>query len=255
MSDFRRWCTVGTPVPTGGHLAGFIESHDDGAGIATIAAGLPSTYAKSGSLARIAERLGKDAVAEFLRNKLPTSASARSGDMGEILATAYLHEEQGCVVGPSRLIDRDHQEWAMRGDDALGAKFDADGKLRIVKAEAKSRARLYGNTVAEARDGLSRNDELPSPQSLTQFAERLLSTPDSENVGDAVLALQLGEGVRPEDVDHLMFLLTGNNPGKHVTADLEAYRGSVPQLTITLRVQGHRQFIQEAYEKVTASGA
>jgi hypothetical protein len=143
MSDFRRWCTVGTPVPTGGHLAGFIESHDDATGVTTIAAGLPTTYAKSGSLARIAERLGKDAVAEFLRNKLPTSASARSGDMGEILATAYLHEEQGCVVGPSRLIDRDHQEWAMRGDDALGAKFGPDGKLRIVKAEAKSRAKLY----------------------------------------------------------------------------------------------------------------
>ncbi|GAA0546378.1 hypothetical protein GCM10010172_30060 [Paractinoplanes ferrugineus] len=255
MSDFRQWCTVGTPVSTGGHLAGLIESNDDATGVNTIAAGLPTKYANSGSLARIAERLGKAAVADFLRNKLPTSASARSGDVGEILATAYLHEEQGCVVGPSRLIDRDHQEWAMRGDDALGAKFGPDGKLRIVKAEAKSRARLYGDTVAEARDGLSRNDELPSPQSLAQFAERLLSTPDSEDVGDAVLALQLGEGVRPEDVDHLMFLFTGNNPGKHVTADLESYQGSVSQLTITLRVQGHRQFVQGAYEKVTTSGA
>jgi hypothetical protein len=93
---------------------------------------------------------------------------------------------------------------------------------------------------------------LPSPQSLAQFAQRLLSTPDSD-VGIAVLALQL-DGVRPADVDHLMFLFTSNNPSKHVTADLESYQGSVSQLTITLRVQGHQQFIQNAYEKVTAGG-
>jgi hypothetical protein len=253
MSNFRRWCTVSTPVPIGGHFAGLIESHDTTMGVATVAASLPNTYAKSGSLARIAERLGKDAVAEFLRNKLPTTANARSGDMGEILATAYLHEEHGCVVGPSRLINRDHQEWAMRGDDALGAKFGSDGKLRIIKAEAKSRVRLYRGTVAEAREGLSRSGELPAPQSLSQFAERLLSTADSE-VGDAVLALQLGVGVRPDDVDHLMFLFTSNNTSTYVTADLESYSGSVSQLTITLRVQGHQQFIQDAYEKVTVGG-
>jgi hypothetical protein len=100
---------------------------------------------------------------------------------------------------------------------------------------------------------LSRNGELPSPQSLAQFAERLLSTPDTD-VGEAVLALQLGQGVRADDIEHLMFLFTSNNPGKHVTADLESYRGSVSQLTIILRVQGHQQFIQDAYAKVTADG-
>lgn len=233
-------------------MAGLIESHDDSTGVATIAAGLPAAYTKSGSLADIAERLGKDAVAVFLRNKLPTSSSARSGDIGEILATAYLHEEQGWVVGPSRLSERDHQEWAMRGDDALGAKLSSGGKARVIKAEAKSRARLYNDTVVEAREGLSRNGELPSAQSLAQFAERLLSTPDSD-VGIAVLALQLA-GVRPADVDHLMFLFTSNNPSKHVTGDLAAYQGPVSQLTITLRVRGHQQFIREAYEKVTAGG-
>ncbi len=62
--------------------------------------------------------------------------------MGEILATAYLHEECGYMVGPSRLIQRDHQEWAMRGDDVLAAKLDSKGHLHITKAEAKSRATL-----------------------------------------------------------------------------------------------------------------
>jgi hypothetical protein len=201
--DFHSWCTHGKLLPIGRHHAGILESHDDAAGVAFVVATLPQSYAETDSLALIAERLGKHGVAKFLRNKLPTKASARSGDMGEILATAYLHEEYEYVVGPSRLIQRDHQEWAMRGDDVLGVKLDEKSQPRLVKVEAKSRLALGQATVKEAREGLDRNDEMPSPHSLTQFAERLLRTADSE-VGEAVLALQLSDGVRPEQVRHLM---------------------------------------------------
>ena len=254
MTHFNDWCTLGTPVPIGGHQAAVLESYDDAKGSATLVAILPNAYAESNSLAIIAERFGKAAVAKFLRNKLPTKVNARSGDMGEILATAYLHEEWGYVVGPSRLIQRDHQEWAMRGDDSLGAKLDSKGRLRIIKAEAKSRATLRSRTIEEARQGLARNDELPSPHSLTQFAERLLPTADSQ-IGEAVLTMQLSDGVRPDRVGHLMFLFTGSDPSAHVTADLEAYSGPVPQLTVTLRVKGHKKFIKDAYDGVTTSGS
>lgn len=254
MTDFGNWCTLGTFVPIGGHQAGVLESYDDATGVATLAASLPNAYAEADSLAMVAEHLGKQSVAKFLRNKLPTKANARSGDMGEILATAYLHDERGYAVGPSRLIQRDHQEWAMRGDDALGARFDSDGKLRITKVEAKSRVTLGKRTVTEAREGLARSDELPSPHSLTQFAERLLPTADS-HVGEAVLAMQLSDGVRPDRVSHLMFLFTSNDPSTHVAADLKAYPGSVSQLTITLRVEGHQKFIKDAYEQVTTDGS
>ncbi|MGC5322701.1 Hachiman antiphage defense system protein HamA [Micromonospora arida] len=252
--DFRNWCTLGALVSIGSHHAGVIESFDDATGIATLAAALPGAYADSGSLALIARRLGKDGVAKFLSNKLPTKASARSGDMGEILATAYLHEEHGWMVGPSRLIQRDHQQWAMRGDDVLGAKLDTAGKAVIIKAEAKSRVTLAKATVTEARNGLAREMEMPSAHSLTQFAERLLSTADAE-VGEAVLMLQLLDEVRANRVSHLMFLFTSNDPGKHVTADLQAYTGAVAQLTITLRVHGHKKFITDAYELVVTDGA
>ncbi len=241
-------------MPVGNHRAGVIESRDDDAGIASMAAALPTAYAESESLVLVAQQLGKDAVARFLSNKLPTKPSARSGDMGEILATAYLHEEAGYVVGPSRLIQRDHQEWAMRGDDVLGAKLDSKGKPNIVKTEAKSRVTLREATVAEARAGLARNEELPSPHSLSQFAERLLHTVDSD-VGKAVLELQLLEGVRPKHVGHVMFLFTSSDPSRHVAADLQTYSGSVSQLTITLRVHGHQKFIKEAYDKVIAGGS
>jgi hypothetical protein len=254
MTDFNDWCTVGTLAVDGGHQVGVIESYDDAKGSAALAAILPNAYAESTSLAKVAERFGKQGVAKFLRNKLPTKSSARSGDAGEILATAYIHEEGGYVVGPSRLIQRDHQEWAMRGDDVLGAKIDSSGQLRLTKAEAKSRASLGDGTVKAARQGLSRNDELPSPHSLTQFAERLLATADS-HIGEAVLSMQLSEGVRPGHVDHLMFLFTGSDPSAHVAADLKSYSGTVSQLTITLRVKGHQKLIKDAYEWVTTRGS
>jgi hypothetical protein len=254
MTDFNDWCTLKTLVPIGSHRAGVLKSYDDAKGSATLAAGLPNAYAASDSLAMIAERFGKDGVAKFLRNKLPTKANARSGDMGEILATAYLHEECGYVVGPSRLIQRDHQEWAMRGDDVLGARLDSDGQLRITKTEAKSRATLGDGTVKAAREGLARNDELPSPHSLTQFAERLLPTSDSQ-IGEAIIAMQLSDGVRPNRVGHLMFLFTGSDPSVHVAADLNSYLGPVSQLTVTLWVEGHQKFIKDAYDGVTVGGS
>ena len=142
----------------------------------------------------------------------------------------------------------------MRGDDVLGARLDANGNLRITKAEAKSRVTLGDGAVKAAREGLARNDELPSPHSLTQFAERLLPTADS-HIGEAVLAMQLSDGVRPDCVGHLMFLFTGSDPSRHVAADLNAYSGSVPQLTVTLRVKGHQKFIKDAYEEVTTGGS
>jgi hypothetical protein len=254
MADFNDWCTLGTLMPIGGHHAAVLESYDDPKGSATLAASLPNAYAESDSLAMVAERFGKEGVAKFLRNKLPTKASARSGDTGEILATAYLHQECGYAVGPSRLIQRDHQEWAMRGDDALGAMFDSKGQLRITKVEAKSRATLGDGTVKAARQGLTRNDEMPSPHSLTQFAERLLPTADS-HIGEAVLTMQLSDGVRPNRVGHLMFLFTGSDPSAHVAADLKAYSGPVSQLTVTLRVNGHQEFIKDAYDGVTTGGS
>ena len=254
MTDFNDWCTLGALVPISGHQAGVLESYDDAKGSATLAASLPNAYAESNSLAMVAERFGKGAVAKFLRNKLPTKANARSGDMGEILATAYLHEECGYVVGPSRLIQRDHQEWAMRGDDVLGAKLDPNEQLRITKAEAKSRATLGDETVKVAREGLARNNEFPSPHSLTQFAERLLQTEDS-HIGEAVLTMQLSDGVRPDRVGHLMFLFTGSDPSAHVAADLKTYSGPVSQLTVTLRVKGHQKFIKDAYDGVITGGS
>lgn len=251
MTTFDSWCLKAALTSVAAHKIGTLDSHDDVTGAALMAAKLPDAYADTTALALIAEKYGKPGVAAFLRDRLPTKKTARSGDMGEILATAYLDEERGYVVGPSRLIDRDHQEWAMRGDDVLAARIDDDSELHLVKAEAKSRVSLGKATVKAAREGLARNDEMPSPHSLSQFATRLLQTTDRE-IGEAVIDVQLADGVRPHHVGHLMFLLTSGDPSAHVSADLKAYTGAVPQLTVTLRVQDHQKFIREAYDQVVA---
>lgn len=249
MTTFDNWCSRTPLTSAGAHKICTFHSHDDTAGASLLAEKLPGAYAETTALALIAEKYGKPGVAAFLRDRLPTRKTARSGDLGEILATAYLRDESGYVVGPSRLIDRDHQEWAMRGDDVLGARIDDDSGLQIVKAEAKSRISLGKATVEAAREGLARNDEMPSPHSLSQFATRLLKTTDHE-IGVAVLDMQLTDGVRPSRVGHVMFLLTSSDPSAHVSADLKAYAGVITQLTVTVRVQDHPKFIRDAYDAV-----
>lgn len=253
MVKFGTWCSPAELTSLGMHKFGKLEAHDDATGVRKLTEVLPSAYANTSALALVAERHGKPGVAAFLRNKFPTKKSARSGDMGEILATAYLDEECGYVVGPSRLIDRDHQEWAMRGDDVLAARIDSGSELHLVKAEAKSGVRLGNATVKGAREGLARNGEMPSPHSLSQFATRLINTPD-HTIGEAVLDAQISNGLRPHQIGHLMFLFTSGDPSAHVSADLTSYKGSVRQLIITLRVQDHQKFIHDSYEGVV-SGA
>lgn len=254
MTNFDQWCDAATVTAVGRHTLGLLVSSDDEAGVGHVAQGLPGSYAESEALARIAERRGKPGVAEFLRRKFPQTQGARSGDLGEILATAYLGEELGYVVGPSRLIQRDHQEWAMRGDDVLGAKFDTGTKVLLVKGEAKSRAKMRAGVIGEAREGLQRAGGLPSPHSLVQFGERLLGTAN-DALGEAVLDLELARGVRPKAVTHLMFLFAGNDPSIHVSADLEAYDGAIAQQAMILLVKTHQDFIRATFEKAIAGDA
>lgn len=254
MTDFGNWCGPATVTSINGHQACVLVSKDDEAGINTVGATLATKYANVDTLAHIAEKFGKPRVSDFLRNKVPATARGRSGDMGEILATAYLEEDCGYVVGPSRLVHRDHHEWAMRGDDALGAKFDDVSVVRIAKAEAKSGVRIGRTVVKQAREGLQREGGLPSPHSLTQFAERLRGTPN-ESLGDAVWKLQLFDDIRPDLVTHVMFLFTANDPHEHVKDDLTNCGGPMEQITITLRVNAHQEFIRKAYEMTLTDDA
>ena len=216
-------------------------------GINAVSAILPQSYATNQNLSRIAKRRGKNGVAKLLNNKMPKTKGSRSGDMGEILGTAYVNTVLGYKTGPSRLIQRDHQEWALRGDDVLGARLDGSA-VELVKVEAKSRVKARESAIISARQGLQRNGDLASPHSLTQFAERLLET--DEALSDAINDLLQENGVRPQQLMHVMFIFTQNDPTTHVNSDLKSYNGSVTQTTVTVRVKAHQDFIANSYDSV-----
>jgi len=226
---------------------GVLSSIDDGVGVALLAELLPSQYANPDHLAMIAERLGKPLVADFLSELFPQDQSSRSGDLGEILAASYLEEQLRFVIGPSRLRHRDHREWAMRGDDVLGAKFDSNSSVLIAKVEAKSGARIGVKVIAEARKGLQRTNGMPSPHSLMQFAIRLQENAE-QDLGDALILLHLSKGLRPNRVTHLMFLFAGNDPSSDVQSELNSYTGPFKQLTRIVRPLAHQDFIHGVYE-------
>lgn len=251
MTDFFTiWCDPQEDEPVGKHTASVLVSNDDAAGIAAAVKIMPKSYARKKNLKRIAKRRGKKGVAKLLSNKVPKTQSSRSGDMGEILGTVYLKDRMGYTTGPSRLIERDHQEWAMRGDDILGARCNQQGELELAKVEAKSRAQAEEATITEARTGLLRNGDLASSHSLTQFAERLLKKHDA--LSDAVNDMLQNDGLRPGMITHVMFIFAGNHPISHVRSDLNAYKGKVTQKAITVRVVAHQDFIRTSYETVLA---
>ena len=248
MTDFfSSWCEPPEDETVGKHVSRVLISKDDDAGIDAVLALLPRAYARKKNLKRIAKRHGKTGVAKLLSDKAPKTKGGRSGDMGEILGTAYVQTTMGYTTGPSRLIERDHQEWALRGDDVLGARLNG-GKLELVKVEAKSRAKAGKSAVTQAREGLRRNGDLASPHSLTQFAERLLK--EDEALSDALNDVLQKNGLRPGQLTHVMFIFSGVHPARHIRDDLKAYTGKVTQTTVTVRVSAHQEFIRKSYDLV-----
>ena len=147
----------------------------------------------------------------------------------------------------------------MRGDDVLGARADRESRVHL----AKSRRRVASRAGQGARGGsgperqrarAATSGRTAVAASLTQFAERLQGTSE-EALGEAVLRLQLVEGIRPEVMTHLMFLFTMNDPSEFVKDDLTAYVGPIKQVAMTLRVNAHQDFIRTAYEKALADDA
>ena len=88
---------------------------------------VPTHYAAEERIARVMSRLGKQRAAAYIRQKLPTSKSMRSGDLGEILGSEYIEDSTGCEVAVHRLRWKDHRNMAMRGDDIIAIKIERPG--------------------------------------------------------------------------------------------------------------------------------
>lgn len=222
----------------------------------TLAETMRSHYDRLDRIGDDVARLGYVKAANILRAVLPRQNRARSGELGEILATELVEEEIGFRVPVRRLRYKDGREMALRGDDFIGVGYDGDDKLWLLKGEAKSNKVLGKITITGARQVLSRDDGRCTPESLLFVANRLLESADENDV-------QLGRTIRdevgcntlrPGRIDHMLFTMSGNAPPAALKEDLDAASTNRNHYTVNLRIRDHQEFIAEMYEEAQNLG-
>ena len=195
-------------------------------------------------------RLGFPGAAKIFRQRLPVSAKARSGDMGEILATEFAELQTGFRIPVRRLRYKDHRELALRGDDFLGIGTDDQNRLSYLKGEAKSGQKISNVVVTDARNRLSKNDGRPTPISLLFVTDLLLEGDDEDKelgkrIRDAFACNTLSACM----ITHGLFTLSGNQPQSILVADLDAADDRHAHISANLRIMDHQNFIKEMYKQ------
>jgi hypothetical protein len=209
-----------------------------------------SHYVSPKTMAKRLANLGAPKTASLLREALPRSKRARSGDLGEILATEFVNAMLDFEVPIRRLQWKDGREMALRGDDLIGVAQDNDkGELRLLKGEAKSRANLSVSVVKDAAQALNRNQGRPSRHAVLFVANRLRELGQDDDA--AALENAVLEGFRRTNIQHLLFVFCGNDPDKNLTNYLKNYkRRKRKRNAIGLRVKDHGEFIRKLYEEM-----
>ncbi len=211
---------------------------------------LPEYYIDPLSMASTLERLGKHAAAAKLRVKLPEVAKIRSGDIGEIITTDYIDEETVFSVPIKKLRWKDHRNMAMRGDDVIGVLINQENQtIKFLKAEAKSNQSLSRNVLSKARSELDLDEGLPAPHALEFVAERLRDT-GNQALADLIEKVQLVDGIRNSQVEHLLFTFTSSDPETLQKEALEDYSGNIMQSSVGFQVSNHQELIGSVYQGV-----
>ncbi|MGO4562993.1 Hachiman antiphage defense system protein HamA [Rhizobiales bacterium 3FA27D7] len=256
MPLFDEWCECDVSENDRKRLLRYTEREGGRAGIAGRLPDLVrSHYDDMNRIAEDVAALGYAGAAALLAERLPRTARARSGELGEIFASELVEQALGFTIPVRRLRYKDGREMALRGDDFIGIRLDADGGLALMKGEAKSRANLASRTITDARAALSRDGGRPTATSLLFVADRLME-------GDGEGA-QLGRTIRNEvanravpanRIDHALFTMSGNATPQALAEDLQAAGTDRYQTVIHLRIEDHQEFIRVTYEGALALG-
>ncbi|MFD3389660.1 Hachiman antiphage defense system protein HamA [Alteromonas macleodii] len=209
---------------------------------------LPEHYVAPESIADILSRLGKKAASRKLLDKIPEVANIRSGDIGEALTTAYIEESTEYSVPIRKLRWRDHRNMAMRGDDVIGFVFDLQNqRIQFLKAEAKGNRALSNDVLQKARKELDNDDGLPAPHALAFVSDRLRELGNAE-IADLIEKIQLVEGIRKNQVEHLLFTFTASDPNRLQRTAFDNYEGSIRQKSVGFRVLNHADLVDQVYQ-------
>ena len=202
-------------------------------------------------LAQIADDikyLGYPDASAVLAERLPQTSRARSGDLGEILATEYIEHALGYQIPVRRLRYKDGREMALRGDDFIGIDYNIRSGLRLLKGESKSAAKLTNDTVKKARAALNRDAGRCTPHSLLFVADRLMEGTAAQQVLGRVLKKEIARRSLPTgSIEHVLFTMTGNSPLTLLRNDLTVADHTRKQTTINLNIDDHQDFIAASY--------
>ncbi|MCD2450198.1 DUF1837 domain-containing protein [Methylicorpusculum oleiharenae] len=211
---------------------------------------LPTHYVAPESIADILNRLGKGAAAKKLRDKIPTVKNIRSGDVGEVMTTDYIEEFTNFKVPIRKLRWRDHRDMAMRGDDVIGIYVNQENQsVRFLKAEAKANRGLNRDVLGKARKELDNDEGLPAPHALGFVIDRLKESGNNQ-LADLIEKMQLVNGIRENQVEHLLFTFTASDPATLQKEAFESYDGNIKQTSVGFRVNNHQELISKVYQGV-----
>lgn len=240
---FRRWLKI-EKSDIGHHSLRVITEHDGSRSsiLDELRELVRGHYVDPKLTAKRIASLGASKTAALLRAHVPTGKKARSGDLGEVLATELAEQELKYDVPIRRLRWKDGREMALRGDDLIGITRDSQGKLLLLKGESKSRIMLSTAVLDEAGKALDSNRGRPTRHSVLFVADRL------REVGDDDLAEELEEAVlasfRGISVAHMLFVLTGGPPKNLLDGHLKgAAKKTRIRHAVGIRINDHANFI------------
>lgn len=190
--------------------------------------------------------LGAPKTAEVLREHLPVSKKARSGDLGEVLATEVAELQLGFEIPVRRLRWKDGRNMALRGDDLIGVAQATGGKLSFLKGESKSRAALSTTVLDEAGEALDRDRGRPTRHSVLFVADRLRDEGKDALAEDLETAAL--DSFRGHRVEHMLFVLTGSDPKNLLTTHLTANsKKKRVRHAVGVRIKDHGKFIADLF--------
>ncbi len=249
---FNDWCEIEKRDHGKKQLCGLREKPDGREAIrAELIDRVRSHYDKLERIAEDVDWLGFPYASAILKERMPRTARARSGEIGEIIATEFVEFHTGFRVPVRRLRYKDGREMALRGDDFLGVKEDNKKRLFLLKGESKSGKVVSKAVVRRARKKLSADDGRPTPISLVFVADQLLESADE---GDRSLGRRIRNEVaikamRARRITHGLFALSGKSATAVLGADLRAADGVHGHISISLRVNDHGDFVREIFEE------
>ncbi len=256
MTLFTDWCDFSEEEDNRKRLWKLTEKEDGREQIKdTLHEVVRSHYDCLTRIAEDVERLGYGGAAAILRERLPRTKRARSGDLGEILATEFTERHLEFQVPIRRLRYKDGREMALRGDDFIGVTQDDDENLCLLKGESKSRKNLSEATVKKARKALNRDSGRPTPSSLLFVADRLLERGGADEVLGKKLRDEVANKAVPADrIAHAFFSLSGNAPPEAIEDDLADADDARAHEVINIHIADHADFIADVYEEAENLG-